>query len=527
MTQDSNAPVTGSAVDESRVLGGPGRTRNALLSSFFTYAQIAVALGAAFFVTPLILRKIGTREYGLWLSSGEIVGYFLLLDFGIFAVLPWLIARADGQKRPADLKHHLVHGLAIAVSVSIVLVLAFAAGQGRFPVLLHLTASDWHTLRGPLLLLVALLAINLPLNVFATLLAGIQDVRFTGAANLIRAVLAPVLTVALLLRGYQLFALALGAALLPPLVGAACLLRARWVAPSLLREWPRPTWSGTLALVRESIGAWLGSAGVQMMERSSAVILTLLRFPAIVPVLVCTSRLGQTLTQMAWIMPDSALIGFAQLSGEDKAERTREVALSLIKLNLMLAVLAACIVLAINPAFVRLWVGPAFFGGFILNLLLATEVVNGTLTHALATIVAVRGHRLVIGMATLAQGVIYIVAALLLSRRFLLEGLIAADLIAPLCSTIPVSLWLIRVSTGLAVGDIARDIGGVLLLRAFLCLICAAAYGYWRAEEAWLSELVGVTLLIVILYVCCMAKELSKFPFPSRLRNLLQRARLT
>ena len=497
-----------------------------MLGSFFTYAQLGVALIAAFFVTPLILRTIGTREYGLWLSSGEIVGYFLLLDFGVFVVLPWLIARADGQRHPADLKRYLVNGLVVAISVSIVLVLAFAVGQGQFPVLLHLTPDDWHTLRGPLLLLVALIAINLPLNVFATLLAGIQDVRFTGPANLIRAVLAPILTVTLLLRGYQLFALALGAALIPPFVGAACFLRARSVAPDLLRQWPRPTWSGTLALVRESIGAWLGSAGVQMMERSSAVILTLLRFPAIVPVLVCTSRLGQSLTQMAWIMPDSALIGFAQLGGENKAERTREVSLSLIRLNLILAVLAACLVLAINPAFVRLWVGPPFFGGLTLNLLLAGEVINGTVTHALATIVAVQGHRLIIGLATLLQGLIYIFVALLLSRRFLLEGLIAADLIAPLCSTIPVSLLLLRGSIGLAVREIARETGAMLMLRAVPCLIGAWAYGYWRADKAWLGELACAAFFTVLIYVCVMAKEISKFPLPSRFKGWLRSARL-
>jgi hypothetical protein len=526
VSQDPSASATDSGSDKPPIRPGPGRTQNALLSSVFTYAQLGIALGAAFFVTPLILGKIGTRQYGLWLSSGEIAGYFLLLDFGVFAVLPWLVARADGQQRSADLKRHLVQGLVVAVAVSTVLLLVLVGWREKLPSFLHLTPQDWDGLRGPLLVFVSLLAINLPFNIFGALLAGLQDVRFTGLAGVIRSILGPLLTVTLLLSGHGLYAVAIGAALIPPLVGVASFLRARSIAPGLLRRWPAPTFSGAVSLLRESIGAWLGGAGVQMMERSSAIILTLLRFPAIVPVLVCTSRLGQTLTQMAWVLPDSALIGFAQLGGEDKAERTREVALALIKLNLVLAGGAACLVLALNPAFVRLWVGPALFGGLLLNFLLAAEVVNGSLTHALASIAAVHGHRLIIGLATLAQGVIYIVAALAMSRRFLLEGLIAADLIAPVCSTIPVSLWLLRSSLGLGLRHLYREIGSILLLRAAPCLMAAAGYGYWRGDKASLVELAGAALVVAVIYIRVMAEEIGKFPLPSTARTWLRRVHL-
>jgi O-antigen/teichoic acid export membrane protein len=526
VNQTSTSDTPDLAAEQSRVLPLPGRTRNALISSFFTYLQFAVALGAAFFVTPLILRKIGARDYGLWLSSGELVGYLLLLDFGVLAILPWLIARADGQKRTLELKRHLAQGFSVAVAVSAILLLVAITCGGNLPAFLHLTTSDWNKLRGPLFLLVVLFALTLPAGIFGSLLNGLQDVKFNGSLNLARSILAPVITVLLLLTGHGFYALALGAACLSPVVGIVALFRGRAIAPELLRNWPRPTFRGAAHLLRESIGAWLAGAGVQLMERSSAVILTFLRFPAAVPVLVCTSRLGQTLTQMAWVMPDGALIGYAQLAGENKAERTREVALSIIKLNIVLAGMAGCAVLAINPAFVRIWVGPNFFGGLLLNFLLAAEVISASLVHSLATVVGVQGHRLQIGAATLLQGVVFIAVALILSRRFLLEGLLAADLVAPLFSTIPTCLWLLRSSLGLSLRRLGGELASILFLRAGPCLLGAWAYGFWRAQTASFPELAAVGLLIGFIYLRLMAPQIATFPLPAGAALWLRRLRL-
>ena len=496
------------------------------MGAAFTYGQFFLALGAAFLVTPQVLGIIGSRDYGLWLSSGELLGYFLLLDFGVFAVLPWLIAQAEGQQDPAGIKRLLSQGLAVACVLLLLLFGVVGASWHFAPGFLHLSPGEWRQLAPPLAVLVVLLGVNLPLNIFTPLLTGLQDVKFLGCMGLLKVVVAPALTLGLLFTGHGLYALALGTALFSPLVGGAAFFRVRHLAPELLRDWPRPSWQATMRLFRESSGAWLGSAGVQLMERSSAVVLTLLGNPAIVPVLVCTSRIGQTLTQMAWVMPDSALIGLAQLSAEDKPERLREVTLSIIRLNLVLAGLMACVVLAINPAFVRIWVGDRYFGGLLLNLLLAVEVLTASLNHALATVVAVQGHRFSIGVATLVQGAIYLVLALGLTRRYSLEGLLVADLVAPFCSMVPVSLWLLQRNYGLRLKQITVDLGTLVSVRILPCLLFAGAYGRWRGGAASLPELVAAGVCLSFGYLRVMGPQLDTFPLPTRVRTFLQRAHL-
>jgi O-antigen/teichoic acid export membrane protein len=490
-----------------------------------TYGEFGVALLAAFFVTPLILRTIGARDYGLWLSSGELIGYFALLDFGVFAVLPWLVAHADGRKRSDEIARDVAHTLVIAVSVALVVLLVTITCGRWFTTLIRFTETDWMALRGPLLLLILLVAINLPLGIFISVLHGLQDVKFYGTLNIIRAALGPVITVILLLNGQRFYALALGTASLAPLIGAISFFRLRRIAPQLLQGWRWPRLSGLARLFRESIGAWLANAGVQLMERSSAVILAFLQFPALVPVLVCTSRLARTLTQMAWVMPDSSLVAFAQLSGEGNKTRTREVALAIIKLAVVVAALPACIILAINPGFVRFWVGPSYFGGLPLNLLLAAEVISGSIVHALATVVSVNGNRLQVGTSVLFQGTLYIATALVLSRHWLLEGLIAADLVAPFFTTVPTCLLLLRSRLDVRVGSLLAAVASIVL-RAGPCLLAAGFYGWWRAQQASIVELALVGVAVTVVYLRLLATEISTFPLPAPTHLWLKRLRL-
>ena len=72
------------------------RTRRAITGAGFQYAQVILALVTGVVLFPLTIRAVGVDAFGLWLASGEVVGYLLLGDLGVFAVLPWLIAGRDG-----------------------------------------------------------------------------------------------------------------------------------------------------------------------------------------------------------------------------------------------------------------------------------------------------------------------------------------------------------------------------------------------------------------------------------------------
>ena len=64
------------------------RTRKAAAIAIFGYLQFAVAIVTGVFLVPLTLHSIGARTWGVWLASGEVLGYAGMADLGVLSVLP-------------------------------------------------------------------------------------------------------------------------------------------------------------------------------------------------------------------------------------------------------------------------------------------------------------------------------------------------------------------------------------------------------------------------------------------------------
>ena len=71
-----------------RFLGGVG----------LGYVSMVLALVVGLWLTPFLLGRIGTEEYGLWLITTQILGYLMLLDLGVVALAPRETAYATGRR---------------------------------------------------------------------------------------------------------------------------------------------------------------------------------------------------------------------------------------------------------------------------------------------------------------------------------------------------------------------------------------------------------------------------------------------
>src|SRR5919198_5008198 len=184
------------------------RARNAAITAAFSYVQYALAIASGFVLVPLTLAHVGARPWGLWLASGEILNYAGMVDLGILAVLPWMLAEADGRGDRDRMRRLVSQGVWIGAIVGVGYVAVAAMLWRLLPSALFLTPADRALVAVPLAVVVVATMLRYPLAAFRAVLTGLQDVVFNGFVSMVQAALSFTLTVALLLNGYGLFALA-------------------------------------------------------------------------------------------------------------------------------------------------------------------------------------------------------------------------------------------------------------------------------------------------------------------------------
>jgi O-antigen/teichoic acid export membrane protein len=291
------------------------RVRIAALTASFNYIQYGLAIASGLILVPLTIDAVGARSYGLWLATGELLGYAGMVDLGVLGVLPWMVAEADGRRDRARLRELVANGFAVGLVVG----LGYAAVAGLLwtlvPAAINVPAGDRSSLAKPLLLLVAVTAAAYPLRTFTALLTAFGT-RSSTALGVAQRCLFPVAAVGCA-PGWGLYALALARRHQRWL---------RWIiagphglpAPDLLRGWPRPHAATIRFLLSNGIGVWIAGFGWRLVAASTSMVIALVGRTEWVAIYACTSKLSAVSTQLAWVLPDSGLIGLSQLHGEGR-----------------------------------------------------------------------------------------------------------------------------------------------------------------------------------------------------------------
>jgi O-antigen/teichoic acid export membrane protein len=513
------------------------RRQKALVNAAFTYAQWLVGALSSFYVTRFMLHTLGEDRYGMWLATGALILYSGLADLGILAVMPWLFAEADGAKDAERTKSLIAHGVAAALLSGLgSLIVAFAL-WAFLPRLLHFSPADQGLLRGPVFAMAGVTAITYPLRVFIAFRTGLQDYVFLGRCGVVQTLLGPALIIGLTWAVGGFYGIALGGVLAQIVVGVAALARSAVVNPEVFRAWPRPDGPLIRYILTSGAGAWLATLGFQLAAATDNALVAYLGRRDLVPTFVITSRLGLTLMQMSWALPDSAYVGLAQLNAEEKGKkggRVAEVIMALLRLQLLAAGALACCLLAGNYGFVSAWVGPGLFGGVWLNAMFALAVISLSIAHGLIYPTGVLGKRLYSGGITLANGLAHIGLAVVLGRAWGLSGVAAATTISALLTTIPFGALATASLTGLRIRRVVAEVFVPWAARMVPTAFIGAAAG-WAVRRpvfasagrggAFVLGLVAAAVVGVV-YLVVMRSLTRGLPVPPRVRGVLERLRL-
>jgi O-antigen/teichoic acid export membrane protein len=484
------------------------RTRRYLQGMGVGYAFQALTMSVGLFLTRFLLAHLGSEQYGLWLVGMQLLGWLLLLDVGVVALMPREFASATGRVDDPEAPSRLVGFTSRLVLWQTGLIALASLG------LWLLLPGEWAALRpalGPTLLAFVLLY---PLRMLPALLEGLQDLGFSTLAQMGAWAVGTLLTVGLVLERAGVEALAWGwicqQVLLALLASWRLWKRHRHVFP---RHWPALSGSEALEWLRR--GAWVSvdKLATLLVSGTDLLLVGKLLGPEATVAYACTGKAVAILIHQPRMLVQAALPGLSQMRTGESRERLLTVCTSLTQATLLASGFLAAGVVAANGAFVRWWVGadkdlgPGVAGLLVLNMVLR-HFSNAT---ALATFCF--GDERRIALTTLADGAVALVL-----------GAVGLKLLGPVGAPLGATAGLLLVSVPGHLRALARHAGtsSVALLgplwpwawrTAGVVAVCAALAASWPA--AHLSGLLVLSATAVVLYAAGVGPSAFQAPLAS------------
>lgn len=150
-------------------------SRPLLLGAATNWLAFVATMAAGFLMAPYYLRQLGDARYGVWCVVESVLAYFTLFDLGIAACLVRYVARHHAAGEHDELNRIVSAGVVVYTAAA---GCVLALGGGVVPLV---APSLQRHLGGPgddvaafMFLMLANLAVTLPLSVFPSILDGLQ-----------------------------------------------------------------------------------------------------------------------------------------------------------------------------------------------------------------------------------------------------------------------------------------------------------------------------------------------------------------
>jgi len=350
------------------------------------YAGAAVNGMVLLLLTPLVVRHLCPRAYGIWVLATAIGSYLGFLNAGSGAAGVRAVARLAGAGRIGEASRDIGSifriYLAVGVFACAALTLLSFTTLGFF----HVPAAEQAEARVLLILIAINFLVSFPFGVTRSVLAGLHRFQALNAVEIVWALVRLGATFVFLSTGHGL--LSLGGIQLATSIGGHLTrwLVIRRVAPQIHLT-GGPEWRGVSADVSIFSALSFGYESLRtLFDNADLLLLGVLAGPAAVAIF----SVGVTLASFVskGLQPISGVLFPMASEMEALGQRTGSARLLEVgtRVNLALALPMVTILLVDGPALLRLWVGHGFEQSYpvlaafaLANLMMAASLASSTL----------------------------------------------------------------------------------------------------------------------------------------------------
>jgi O-antigen/teichoic acid export membrane protein len=474
---------------------GPTRTHRFLGGISLGYVYLALVTLVGLWLTPFLLRRIGQHDLGLWLVATQILGYLMLLDFGVVALLPREAAYATGRTLQGGDEHDLAHTIGrFRRVVRWQVPFALVAAIGVWVAL----PAEWADLKGPFVAILITFVATFPLRLYHAALQGLQDLAYLGRVQLIAWGSGTVITVLLVFSGIGLAALVWGWIVTQLVTAGACGWRLRrHFARGWMHTPPAVPWREARTLFGRSTWVSLAQVAQVFLNGTDVLLIGKMLGPAAVVPYSCTGKLVTVLTNHPYLLMQAAAPALSEMRTAERRERLAEVTTALTRAMLILSGAVTCLIAAVNQGFVSWWVGPGQFGGWWLTLALVLSMLLRHLNTTAVYSLFAFGYERRISLTTLGDGAVTLAASAVLVWRYGLIGAPFGSMLGVAAVSLPANFITLSRETGVTPIHMVWELRGWAVRFVLASVVCVAIGRVIQPETFWPLAMTGALAAVV------------------------------
>lgn len=361
---------------------------------FSNWASLAVSIGIGFFMMPFLVSRLGDTLYGIWMLVASLVGYGSLLDFGVRSSIVKYVSQHHATGDREALRRLFVTTLAVYAAIGMI-ILALVTGVALFlPDLFHIPPELIDNAQFVLMIVGFNLALKFPIGVFEGFVTGLQRYEIANAISIGGSLLRAGVTVALILQGYKLLALAavglLGDILMGIMMTTVCIrllpwlsIRRCYLSRRVLREvYTFGLWSSLIAVAS------------RVLYDSDSILIGMFLPAVAITHFAVANNLVRYLRQLALGFGNVFTPAASDLDARSEHERLGNLVIHGTRYAMVVILPAAVFIALIGGEFLALWMGPRYAveSSFVLIVLVLSQAFSMALFPAGAMLYGLNRH---------------------------------------------------------------------------------------------------------------------------------------
>jgi O-antigen/teichoic acid export membrane protein len=465
--------------------------RSLLTNAAANWVGFVVQLSVAFFLSPLLVHRLGGQRYGIWSLIESVLAYLMLFDLGVAASVVRYVAKFEATQDRDSLNRVFSTSVGIFAVAGVLVQLIALALAAVGPQLLGIPGPLVEDARWLLVLLGFNLAAGLPLSVFSCVLDGLG--RFSVKTSIRTAYV-------LVRSGLFVLIVGNGGGLVPlawAITGCSLAehlgigLAARHFLPQLrfsLRLIDRATFR---AIRGYSADAFLAMLAGRISFQTDAIVIGLFLSPQYITYFVIAGRLVEYSKDSLRVLTTVLTPAVSVLEAKGETASIRRLLLDSTRYVLWLIMPIQLGLLILGRPFLTLWMGPQYDAGRSYPSLVILAV---PLALALSQSVSVRilygiGCLRWFARAVIVEAVVNLLLSVALVTPLGIEGVALGTAVPNVVANLALAAYVCR-TLGVGFGEFfGRSFLAPLALAAGLAAFWLAA-AVWSPPETW-AALIG------------------------------------